>query len=90
MGDLPGLRVAPLAFAVEHGEAVWEVRRDGVRGKFMPLGIGQRLAPVDAATEKQLGNQHPLFRRQQAGVRSGLRQWERRLRRRRGAAAKRQ
>jgi hypothetical protein len=40
-GDLPGLRVAPLAFAVENGEAVRKVRRDGLRRKFSPFGVGQ-------------------------------------------------
>src|SRR6266446_7362514 len=63
-GDPPGLRVAPLAFAVKDGEAVGEVRRDGLRGKLGPFGIAQRLTPFDAAAEEQLGVEHPLFRRQ--------------------------
>ena len=73
-GDMPGLRVTPLAVAVEDREAVGEVRRDGSRGKLGPFGIGQRLAPLDAAAKEQLGNQHPLLRRQQAGI--GGRVWQ--------------
>jgi hypothetical protein len=38
-GDPPGLRVAPLSLAIEDGEAVGEVRRDGLRGKLGLFGI---------------------------------------------------
>ena len=74
-GDMPGLRVTPLAVAVEDREAVGEVRRDGSRGKLGPFGIGQRLTPLDAAAEEQLGNQHPPLRQQQAGIGRG-RVWQ--------------
>src|ERR1700730_134200 len=63
-GDLAGLRVAPLALSIEDGEAVGEVWRDGLRRKFRPFGIGQRLAPLDIAGEEKFSDEHVLFGRQ--------------------------
>jgi hypothetical protein len=67
----------PLALAVENGEAVGKVGCDGVRRKLSPLGIGQRLAPLDIATEEQLGDEHALFGRRETCVRC-RRQYQRR------------
>jgi hypothetical protein len=62
-----------LALSVEGGEAVGEVSRDGLRRKFNPFGIGQRLAPLDVAAEEHFSDEHGPFGRQQTGVRRGRR-----------------
>jgi hypothetical protein len=62
--DLAGVRATPLAVPVESRKAVGKVRRNSLGHEVGPFGIGHRCAPLHAAAEEQLGDQHPLLSRQ--------------------------